>query len=54
MAKGVSSSAEMSRKIVKRSTRTTAVDHGKKRHTKRVDPVLGKPVNDGDELLIKF
>lgn len=49
-----SSSADMSKSVVKRGTRIVKPDPQKRREIKRNNPVLLRPVDDGDEFMIKF
>lgn len=52
--KKVSSSAAMSKGIVKRGIRIVKPDPNKRREVKRNNPVLLRPVDDGDDFMIKF
>ena len=52
--KKVRSSADMSKSVVKTGSRNVSADPNKKRFIKRDNPVLGKPVEDGDDIMIKF
>ena len=52
--KKVRSSADMSKRVVSYGTRNVSADPNKKRVIKRNNPTLGKPVEDGDDLMIKF
>ncbi len=50
----VSSSAAMSKGVVKRGIRIVKPDPNKRREVKRNNPVLLRPVDDGDDFMIKF